>query len=309
MHPRWIASRFVRPVAAVTLREILVPPGIITASGTDPLGCLAPGGTGLSADHPFAAAAGRAARSGGPRWLVRLASRMDFVNLGKEHPKPGLVACFASGQGEGDSGSRAIWVAWGLPRPSVNLFLAPALVRLSTGMSGDPTREKVLELMSSKAFLEKQLETAVRVEHVLEPLTYRIYSDTPVGEIQHLMLRRGLDVVPVVGEDHELLGVITSDDVLRRILPRREGGPPSGRGSLRAGDLMTRSVLCVSEREDLAVASRSLIARAMSRLPVVTDGRLVGFLPGETVMRAFAEAFATSRSPRRVDSAPGSWFP
>lgn len=296
-------------MVGVTLREILVPPGIITASGSDPLGCLAQGGAELPADHPFAVAAGRAAKSGIPRWLVRLTRRTDFVNLGKENLNPGLVVCLGSGHGEGDSRSRAIWVAWGLPRPSVNLFLAPALVQLSTGMSGTPTRDKVLELASSKAFLEKHLETDVRVEHVLEPLTYRIYSYTPVGEIQHLMLRRGLDVVPVVGEDHELLGVITSDDVLRHILPRRKGGSSSGRRSMRAGDLMTRSVLCVSEREDLAVASRSLIARAMSRLPVVTDGRLVGFLPGETVMRAFAEAFATSRSPRRVDSAPGSWFP
>lgn len=288
-------------MAGVTLRQLLVPPGIITTPGDEPLSCLEPGGA-LPDDHPLVAAAGKAARSSIPPWQVPLTSHVDFVNLGREHPGPGLVACLASGEGDADAKRSATWVAWGLPRPSVNLFLAPALVRHSSGMDDRPTLAKLLELTRSKAFLEDHIDTEVRVEHVLEPLTYRIFPDTPAGEVQHLMLRRGLEVVPVVGKHHELLGVITSDDILCHILPTREGGPPSGRRHLSAGDLMTRSVLCVSESETLAAASRSLISRGVRCLPVVTAGRLVGFLSGDTVMRAFAEAFVTSRSPRRVDS-------
>ena len=291
-------------MAGVTLRRLLVPPGIITTSGDEPLSCLEPGATALPGDHPLVVAAAKAARLSIPPWQVPLTSHLDFVNLGSDHPKPGLVVCLASGQGDADVRRSATWVAWGLPRPSVNLFLAPALVRHSSGMDDRPTHENLLELTNSKAFLENHIDTEVRVEHVLEPLTYRIYPDTPAGEVQHLMLRRGLEVVPVVGKDHELLGVITSDDILCHILPRREGGPPSGRRNLSARDLMTRSVLCVSENESLAAASRSLISRGVRCLPVVTAGRLVGFLSGDTVMQAFAEAFVTSRSPRRVDSAP-----
>lgn len=290
-------------MAGVTLGELLVPPGIIAAPRDDPLSCLEEGGTALPDDHPLVAAAGKAARSGIPPWRAPLTSHVDFVNLGGEHPEPGLVACLAFGRHATDVKRSATWVAWGLPRPAVNLFLAPVLARLSSGTNDRPTHETLLEMTTSKAFLEKHIDTEVRVEHVLEPLTYRIYPDTPAGEIQHLMLRRGLEVVPVVGRDHELLGVITSDDVLCHILPKREGGPPSGRRNLSASDLMTRSVLSVSESETLASASRSLISRRVHRLPVVTAGRLVGFLSSETVMRAFSEAFATARSPRRVDSA------
>ena len=289
-------------MAGVTLGELLVPPGIIAAPRSDPLSCLGEGTTALPGDHPLVAAARKAARSGIPPWRAPLTGHVDFVNLGSEHPEPGLVACLASGRGDADVRSRTTWVAWGLPRPAVNLFLAPALVRLSGGLDDRPTHETLLELTTSKAFLEKHMDTEARVEHVLEPLTYRIYPDTPAGEVQHLMLRRGLEVVPVVGRDHELLGVITSEDVLRHILPKREGGPPAGRRNLSASDLMTRSVLSVSESETLASASRSLISRRVRCLPVVTAGRLVGFLSAETVMRAFSEAFATSRSPRRVDA-------
>ncbi len=288
-------------MSRLTLGDLLVPPGVVTTSGDDPLRCLEPGASELPDDHPVVVAARRSAEAGIPPWRVPLTERVDFVNLGRSSPAPGLVACVSPDRHS--TGRRgATWVAWGLPRPSVNLFLAPALTRLSRDLEGRSIHNEILELISSKAFLENHIDTHVHVEHVLEPLTYRIYPDTPVGEIQHLMLRRGLKSVPVVGEEHELLGVITVEDVLCHILPTREGGPPSGRRGLVARDLMTRSVLCISESESLAAASRSLISRGVSRLPVVADGRLVGFLLRETVLRAFAEAFVTARSPTRVDS-------
>lgn len=290
-------------MAAMTLGQLLVAPGIAVGSGDDPLSCLEPGESGLPDDHPVVEAARTSAKGGIPPWRVPLTAHVGFVNLGSHHRGRGLVACLAGEPDRAGAQPRLTWVAWGLSRPSVNLFLAPELAGLSTELKTPVTHDAVLELVSSKSFLESNIESTVRVEHVMEPLTYRIYPDTPVGEVQHLLLRRRIDAVPVVGEQHELLGLITADDVLRHILPSRDGGPPSGRRGLVARDLMTRSVLCVSEREDLGAASRSLISRRMSQLPVVVDGRLVGFLPAETVMRAFAEAYVTSRSPTRIDRA------
>lgn len=292
-------------MSRITLGNLLVPPGIITALGDDPLQCLEPGGAELAEDHPVMGAARRAAEAGVPPWRVPLTDRVGFVNLGRACPDPGLLVCVASDRP--DIARRdAAWVVWGLPRPSVNLFLAPLLTRLSRDPGNWSTSEDILELTKSKEFLEKDIEVDVRVEDVLDPLTYRIYRDTPVGEIQHLMLRRGLKAIPVVGEEHELLGLITVEDILCHILPTREGGPPSGRRGLVARDLMTRSVLCVTESESLAAASRSLISRGVSSLPVVADGRLVGFVSRDTVMAAFAEAFVTDRSPGRVDSGSAS---
>ena len=128
------------------------------------------------------------------------------------------------------------------------------------------------------------------MEDVLTPLSYRIYPDSPIAEIQQLMMRRGVSALPVVGANHELLGIITVADVLTHTLSGRESGNTSGRTAPVARDLMTRSVLCVSEDESLRVASRSMIARGVSMLPVVRDGEIIGFLTRGTVMRAFAEA-------------------
>jgi len=288
-------------MSGMTLGSLLVAPGVVMASGDDPLQCLEPVASRLPEDHPAIAAARRCAEAGVPPWRVALTDRVGFVNLGRSRPEAGLLVCVSADRAD-TGGQSAAWVVWGLPRPSVNLFLAPLLTRLSRDLGDWSTHKEILEVTTSKTFSDIDIEMDVRVEHAFESLTYRIYPDTPVGEIQHLMLRRGLKAIPVVGKAHELLGLITAEDVLCHILPTQEGGPPSGRRGLVARDLMTRSVLCVSESESLAAASRSLISRGVSKLPVVADGRLVGFLSRETVMEAFAEAFVTATSPSRVDS-------
>ncbi|MYA63068.1 MAG: CBS domain-containing protein, partial [Gemmatimonadetes bacterium] len=181
------------------------------------------------------------------------------------------------------------WVTWGLPRPSVNLFLAPMLARVSAGMH-ESDAHAIQEIVASNTFLKRKIRTDITVEDVLTPLSYRIYPDSPLGEIQQLMMRRGVAALPVVGANHELLGIITIADVLTHTLPGHESGNASARTVPVARDLMTRSVLCVSEDESLLVASRSMIARGVSMLPVVREGEIIGFLTRGTVMRAFAEA-------------------
>lgn len=137
----------------------------------------------------------------------------------------------------------------------------------------------------------------LRVKNVLTPLSYRIYPDTPVSEIQNLMVRRGVSAVPVVGADHELLGVVTEADLLRCMLPERQAQWPVVLGSIPASEVMVRSVLCVSEDEPLLEAARSMGARGVPLLPVVRDGELVGFLERRVVMRTLAHAAAPEEAP------------
>jgi CBS domain-containing protein len=66
--------------------------------------------------------------------------------------------------------------------------------------------------------------------------------------------------VPVVGERDEVLGIITSGDTLEQIMrdgPGDDTRPAEDR--LKARDIMTRTVLCVSEGESLQDAARMLV--------------------------------------------------
>ena len=253
--------------------------------------------SGLEADHPLAIASRRLSATGGVPRRAELATGVDLVDLGSDRESPGLVLRVVDGKGK-RAFRQATWITWGLPRPSVNVFLYPALRRHSSSILKMGAIEDIHRMLSSKSFGDNQIETSVTVADVVAPLTYRIYPDAPVGEIEQLMLRRRLTAVPVVGSNHEVLGVITISDLLPHVLPGGGARRTSGRDQVAAADVMTRSVLCVSEDEALLVASRSMITRGVSRLPVVRDGELIGFLERETVLQAFAEAIAEPVRPR-----------
>ncbi len=131
------------------------------------------------------------------------------------------------------------------------------------------------------------------VSDALTPVSYRIYPDTPLLEVVDLIVRRGLRAVPVVGDRYEVLGVITVGDALEQLLsviPRgrsleTEAEPGKPGASLRARDVMTRSVLCVSDDEPLIEAANMMVNRNVDELPVVRAGELVGFLTREAILR------------------------
>ena len=275
------------------LHRLLTRPPVLTGAGNDAWHFLCGGAGGLSANHPLMVSVARLLQQDGMPRRGSVAPGVDLFDLGGDAEQPGLILCL-EGERRGGHPARATWVTWGLERPSVNLFLAPLLGRMSSAVL-ESDADSELEISILKSFRDKKIDTGVRVEQVLTPLRYRIYPETPITEIQNFMLRRGVSAVPVVGADHELLGVVTAGDVLPYILPGPESGSVPGSVPL-ARQIMTRSVLCVSEDEPLLVASRSMISRGVSRMPVVRDGELIGFLERQTVMRAFAESIVTRPS-------------
>ena len=280
------------------LGRILAEPRTVAGIVKDPQACLAVLAARLGSSHALAQALQRSSEAGQTPRDLEVAPGVRLLDVGSLRAEagggePGLLL------GLSDSPDpvveHAAWIVWGLSVPSVNLFLAPALRRLSSGLPKRRTRQDMDELLSSREFAESRVKKRVVVEDAVTPLSYRVYSDTPVAEVQHLMLRRALSAVPVVGGRREVLGVITAADLLPHVLPRRED-EPAGAAHLVARDVMNRSVLCVAADEGLAEAGRSIVERGVAQLPVVRDGEMIGFLGRAAVMRAFAEAVA-AKSP------------
>lgn len=127
------------------------------------------------------------------------------------------------------------------------------------------------------------------VEHALEAVKYRVYPDTPVSEVVDLMVRRGARAIPVVGEQYEVLGIITTSDALQEVLRDGAGEESSGEsrsGTRRARDVMTRAVLCVSETQPLVDAARMMANKKIEQLPVVRDGELIGLITRDAILHA-----------------------
>jgi CBS domain-containing protein len=124
---------------------------------------------------------------------------------------------------------------------------------------------------------------------------YRVFPDTPVSELLELMGQHELKAVPVVGEKREVLGIVTDRDLLRFLLPQLSQGaagerpvaPPQERSprDTPVREIMSRSVMCISEEQGLAELAAIMVNKDVERLPVVSDGQLTGFLTRGDILR------------------------
>ena len=146
------------------------------------------------------------------------------------------------------------------------------------------------EIESVAVFMDLDPHRSLLVEDMVEPIQYRVYPDTPYSEVVDLMVRRDLQAVPVVGEDYEFLGVVTTGTALDELVSRARaesvgGGHAAARGEPTAREVMTRTVMCVSEDQNLIEAASIMVNRGVEQLPVIRDGEMVGFLTRGEVLR------------------------
>jgi predicted transcriptional regulator len=148
-------------------------------------------------------------------------------------------------------------------------------------------------------------EKVLLVDTALEPVKYCVYPDTPLSEVIDLIVRRGVRAVPVVGEEYEVLGIITSGDALGQIVrgvPAEQSAKAGEGPEVLARDVMTRAVLCVSEDQPLNEAAHMMVNRDVEQLPVVRDGELIGFVTRGSILRSLHEGAATPETNNEDDS-------
>ena len=172
--------------------------------------------------------------------------------------------------------------------------MLPALIRFfrEEERAGPLLAAQTVEgVKSLEGFMGIELHERLLVEDVLSPLQYRVYPDTPYTEVVDLMVRRGLKSVPVVGDDYEFLGIITTGDAMKHVVAKTQSEET---GDLRdatapreatAREIMTRSVMCVSEDQSLMEAAFIMVNRDVEELPVIREGEMVGFLTRGEVLR------------------------
>lgn len=152
--------------------------------------------------------------------------------------------------------------------------------------------------------MDSEHDSPLLVENALEPVRYRVYPETPLAEVVDLMVRREVRAIPVVGESFEVLGIITSGDALEQVLldrPAEEAGR-APHESLAARDVMTRSVLCVSETQSLVDAAQMMVNRDVEQLPVVREGELIGLITRDGILRALNPGSHDDHDDKESDS-------
>ncbi len=117
-----------------------------------------------------------------------------------------------------------------------------------------------------------------------------ITPDTPLKEAARDMVRAGINALPVVETTGLLVGMLSERELMRHLLGsdlagsgarRPQGGPD--RRSVR--EVMTRQVLAVSPDQAVADVASLMTNKDVDNVPVVKDGRLVGFLTRGDIIR------------------------
>jgi CBS domain-containing protein/mannitol/fructose-specific phosphotransferase system IIA component (Ntr-type) len=170
-----------------------------------------------------------------------------------------------------------------------------ALARL---LSRPQTVEQMLAAPDAAAlgalpvFAEVELPRQLAVGDIMTQRPRTATPDMPLRDAALQMARGGISALPVVEENDVIVGMLAERDLLRHLLGSYLQGDtpprptPDGVNARRAvRDAMTRQVLCVSPEQPLAEVASLMINKDVEQVPVVREGRLVGFLTRGDIVR------------------------
>ena len=152
-----------------------------------------------------------------------------------------------------------------------------------------PDAETLVELESFSGY---QLPEQLTVRDVMSDHPTTVRPDTPLREAARTLVRTGLGALPVVDEEERVLGMVSEREVIRHLLtvqaftgPDARVAAPAVSGRKTVRDVMTRQVLCVAPAQPLAEVASLMSNKDVDRVPVVREGRLVGFLTRGDIVR------------------------
>lgn len=150
-------------------------------------------------------------------------------------------------------------------------------------------------LAALPSLAEVTLPAQLTVREIMSESPYTVAPTATLREAARLMERTRVSALPVVDEDGRLLGMLGDRELMRELLTHYLHQLPSGRGSAEPGgertvdrpvrEVMNRQVLGVSPEQPLADVASMMTNKDVDRLPVVREGKLVGFLSRGDIVR------------------------
>ena len=111
-----------------------------------------------------------------------------------------------------------------------------------------------------------------KVKHVMTTEVVTVKRDTPISQATELLMKNNITGMPVVEEDMTLVGVITEKDVLNLFYS-------SGHATNRTvNDFMTTPAVYFDQDEDLQHGCACLMDNYFRRVPVTSNGKVVGII-------------------------------
>jgi len=141
----------------------------------------------------------------------------------------------------------------------------------------------------------------MQVQQILDRKGARIVvlsSELPVSEVAKVMAEERIGTAMMADRDGRLIGIISERDIIRWIA--ENGGDI---GNLRAGALMSRSLITCAPDTDLEDVLRLMSENTIRHLPVMRGGEVVGLISVRDVLDLQRELFVADMERRKQTEA------
>lgn len=104
-----------------------------------------------------------------------------------------------------------------------------------------------------------------------------IQENTSIYDAMHILVENKITGLPVVSDGGKMLGILSEKDMLELLFKPNPSGV--------VADFMTRNVFSVNEDDDLADVTECLIKNNFRRVPVLSNGKLVGIITRRDIIK------------------------
>ncbi|HNR32013.1 MAG TPA: CBS domain-containing protein [Candidatus Hydrogenedentes bacterium] len=105
-----------------------------------------------------------------------------------------------------------------------------------------------------------------------------VAENTPVQTAMRLIVENDITGLPVVDEEHKLVGIISEKDLLKVLYQPHLG-------DALVMDIMSTDLITFEEDADLVDVAEAMIEGHFRRVPILRDGRIVGLITRRDILR------------------------
>jgi len=117
------------------------------------------------------------------------------------------------------------------------------------------------------------------VRHIMTTKVFSVYTSAKISDTIDMMIKHKVGGLPVVDEENRVWAIITERDIVT-IFGRMISGA-------KVADLMSKKVVTATPKTSILKAEKKMIKNGFRRLPLVSEGKLVGIVTVMDILRFF----------------------